>query len=82
MRTTLTLDHDVAVLLEQLRQNRNTRLKDVINEALRRGLRQMLAPAPPITPFHTEPVALGRCLLSDVDNIAEVLAAVDDGVLK
>ena len=41
MRTTLTLDDDVAAALEQLRKSRNVSLKDLINDALRRGLKDM-----------------------------------------
>ena len=37
MRTTLTLDEDVAAILERLRKSRDTSLKDLVNEALRRG---------------------------------------------
>ena len=35
MRTTLTLDDDVAVQLERLRKARHANLKDLVNEALR-----------------------------------------------
>src|ERR1700730_16886916 len=38
MRTTLTLDDDVAALLERLRRNRDASLKELVNEELRRGL--------------------------------------------
>jgi Ribbon-helix-helix protein, copG family len=38
MRTTLTLDDDVAAALERLRKSRDASLKDLVNEALRRGL--------------------------------------------
>ena len=41
MRTTLTLDPAVAALLEQVRDARDATLKDVVNEGLRRGLKQM-----------------------------------------
>jgi hypothetical protein len=41
MRTTLTLDADVAVQLERLRRAHNVSLKDLVNDALRRGLREM-----------------------------------------
>jgi toxin-antitoxin system PIN domain toxin len=41
MRTTLTLDDDVAAVLERLRKSRNASLKDLVNEALRRGLKDM-----------------------------------------
>jgi len=40
MRTTLTLDDDVTVQLERLRRARDASLKDLVNEALRRGLRE------------------------------------------
>ena len=38
MRTTLTLDDDVAAILERLRKSRDATLKNLVNEALRRGL--------------------------------------------
>ena len=41
MRTTLTLDDDVAAALERLRRSRDASLKDLVNEALRRGLIDM-----------------------------------------
>jgi hypothetical protein len=41
MRTTLTIDEDVAVELQRLRRTRNANLKDLVNKALRLGLRQM-----------------------------------------
>ena len=44
MRTTLTLDKDVAVALERLRKARKASLKAVVNEALRQGLARMAAP--------------------------------------
>ena len=75
MRTTLSLDKDVAAALERLRKARNAGLKELVNEALRRGLGQMTAPpAPPRRPFRTRTVSLGRCLVGNVDNVSEVLA--------
>ena len=41
MRTTLTLDDDVAAALERLRRARDASLKDVVNEVLRRGLSEL-----------------------------------------
>jgi hypothetical protein len=38
MRTALTLDDDVAVALERLRRRRDASFKDIVNNALRRGL--------------------------------------------
>ena len=45
MRTTLTLDNDVAAVLERLRKSRNASLKELVNEALRRGLKEISARA-------------------------------------
>jgi hypothetical protein len=46
MRTTLTLDDDVAAALERLRKTCNASLKDLVNEALRRGLKEMMSAMP------------------------------------
>jgi hypothetical protein len=44
----------------------------LVNEALRLGLRAMTTP-PKRKPFRTDTVSM-RCLLPNVDNVAEVLA--------
>ena len=78
MRTTLTLDKDVAVAVERLRKARKASLKKIVNDALRQGLTRMAAPpAAPRRPFRTRTLSLGRCLLSNVDNVAEVLAVAE-----
>jgi hypothetical protein len=41
MRTTLTIDDDVAIALERVRERDALSLKAVVNEALRRGLDSM-----------------------------------------
>ena len=75
MRTTLTLDKDGAIALERLRKARKASLKQVVNEALRQGLARMAAPpAAPRRPFRTRARSLGRCLVGNVDNVAEVVA--------
>jgi hypothetical protein len=76
MRTTLTLDDDVAVQLERLRRTRNANLKDVVNEALRRGLRDMSAPAKKHQPFRTRSSPMGKPLVN-LDNVAETLAQLE-----
>jgi predicted transcriptional regulator len=77
MRTTLTLDDDVAAKIERLRKSRNESLRDVVNEALREGLKHLAAPRQKRVPFRTDAVDLGRCLLGNVDNVAEVLAVAE-----
>ena len=77
MRTTLTIDDDVAVVLERLRKSRDASLKDLINEALRRGIRDMTQRPKARKPFRTRTVNLGPSMIGSLDNIGEVLAMVD-----
>jgi hypothetical protein len=77
MRTTLTLDDDVAALLERQRKERNASWKDLVNEALRRGLQEMAAPAKQRAVFRTRSVALGRLQIAGIDDIGEALAIVE-----
>lgn len=76
MRTTLTLDDDIAVAIERLRRNRDASLKEIVNEALRRGLKEMSARPKPRDRFRTQPVSLGRALVS-IDNVSEALAIAE-----
>jgi hypothetical protein len=77
MRTTLTLDEDVAVLLKRVLARRPDGLKAVVNEALRHGLRRIGAPPERREVYETPSVDTGRCLLPNVDDIAEVLAIAE-----
>jgi hypothetical protein len=74
MRTTLTLDRDVAVEIERLRETRKESLKEVVNAALRRGLRAMAEERPKRAKVWTRPVDCGRCLIGSIDDVAEALA--------
>jgi hypothetical protein len=71
------LDKDVATLIERLRKARGASLKDLVNEALREGLRHMTSPPRKRAPFRTASVDLGRCLVNNVDNVVEVLAVAE-----
>lgn len=77
MRTTLTLDDDVAAQIERLRRDRDIGLKDLVNQVLREGLKQLTPKRRATPPFHTATVDLGDCLSGDVDNVAEVLAVAE-----
>jgi hypothetical protein len=77
VRTTLTLDDDVARLLERARRRRGVSLKQLVNEALREGLARIEAPRTARKRHVTKSVSLGRCLLGDIDDVAEALAAAD-----
>lgn len=82
MRTTLTLDDDVAALLARIREEKKLGLKEAINEALRYGLRQMSAPPPKRKPFRIEPVDVGPSLVGSLDDIAEILALGEGEAFK
>jgi hypothetical protein len=82
MRTTLTLDDDVAAALDRLRKARRGSFRDLVNEALREGLRSLTAPPRRRMRFRTRVVDLGRCRPGNVDNVAEVLAVAEDDSYK
>lgn len=82
MRTTLTLDDDVAAALEQLRRTRGVGLKALVNEALREGLKHLNAPPARRKRFRTASVDLGPLLIGSVDNTAEVLAILEGEAFK
>ena len=77
MRTTLTLDSDVAALLRRAQQTHGGSFKAVVNEALRHGLRRMTAPSGRAVHYRTPTVDLGRCLPGSLDDVAEVLAVAE-----
>jgi hypothetical protein len=74
MRTTLSLDDDVAALLKRALTRRKEPLRKVVNDALREGLPKLLGPQPVRKPYRTRPMKLSRCLVGSIDDIAEVLA--------
>jgi hypothetical protein len=77
MRTTLTLDDDVAALLTRVQETRKVSFKRLVNEALRQGLQQMTQPNTRRPPYRTPSVSVGECLVGSIDNVAEVLAIVE-----
>ncbi|HEX3990276.1 MAG TPA: hypothetical protein VHX39_03780 [Acetobacteraceae bacterium] len=76
MRTTLTLDTDVSIELEELRRKRGLSLKDAVNHALRRGLRAMANGDKARPTFITRSVDLGLPRVP-LDNVAEALVTAD-----
>lgn len=75
MRTTLTIDDDVAARLERLKRERNASFKDIVNEVLRRGLD---SDAQPKTrkPFCLKTFDMGEALVP-LDNVAEAIALIE-----
>ncbi|MGQ0591527.1 MAG: CopG family transcriptional regulator [Gammaproteobacteria bacterium] len=82
MRTTLTLDDDVAAALERLRRSRDESPKVLVNEALRRGLKQLNKRPEQRHPFRTTAVVPGPCRIGSVDNIADVLTLAEGEAFK
>lgn len=76
MRTTLSLDDDVAAMIERIREERKLPLKVVVNLALREGLVKMSEPAPP-RKIKLKTFNSGGSLIGSLDNIAEVLAIAE-----
>ena len=75
MRTTITLEKDVAARLERLRKTRP--FKDLVNDALRVGLGELEnASSTSYGPYSITPVE-GRPRRTDLNNIAEVIAEVE-----
>lgn len=75
MRTTLTLDADVAALLKRSMSRRKSSLKDEVNRALRLGL--MAADKPTPVRRRTRSYDGGRCLLGDLTSVSEALAIAE-----
>lgn len=79
MRTTLTLDDDLAVRLERMQAERGATFKDTVNETLRAGIEALESGGASRRgePFHTTPLPLGRRLVEDLDDVADALAVAE-----
>jgi hypothetical protein len=82
VRTTLSLDDDVAAQLERVRRRRGGSLKDTVNAALREGLAKLEQPTARTRTSYTRSVSLGRPSVGSVDNIAEVLAVAEGDAFR
>jgi hypothetical protein len=81
MRTTLTLDNDVAAELERVRERRRLPMKQIVNDALREGLAR-LEDAHSAQRFRTRVRSLGRPSVGYLHNVEEVLAVVESHEFK
>jgi hypothetical protein len=82
MRTTLTIDPDVAHALERLRREKRWSLKQAVNDTLRKGLRPVRKSAAARKRFRTRAVNHGRPTLPHFDDIAGVLSLVEGETFK
>ena len=73
MRTTVTIDDDVATKLQaEMRRRRSGNFKQLLNDVLRRGLlvRRELAAS---KPFRVRPRRMGKMQGLNYDNVGEML---------
>ena len=75
MRTTLTLDDDIAAKLREEMQRTGRPLKQIVNETLREGLTRSPKKKPP--PFRVKTRKLGHYPGLDYDNIGVLLEQVE-----
>jgi len=76
VRTTLTLDDDVAAKVKQESRRSGRSFKDVVNEALRRGLADRRAARAETFTVHTRDLGRLRPGLS-LDSIGELLEHIE-----
>jgi hypothetical protein len=74
MRTTITLDPDVAAKLKAEVRRTGKKFREVVNRSLRRGLREEEAPR---KPFRIKPFVSGERPGFNFDNIGELLDQLD-----
>jgi len=76
MRTTLTLDKDVAQRAKKLVASLGKPFKQVVNEALRIGLEHMQRP-PKVAPYRYKPHNMGVRPGINLDNIQELIEQIE-----
>ncbi|HEX5475389.1 MAG TPA: ribbon-helix-helix protein, CopG family [Vicinamibacterales bacterium] len=76
MRTTITLDEDVAARLKRLVRTRRRPFRAVVNETLRAGL-SVVDSHQPRTRHQTTGFNLGPSLVGSLDNVHDVLSRVE-----
>ena len=75
MRTTITLDDDVATLIEKETRRSGGSFKQIVNHYLRLGL--TVAKHPPRKPFVVTPRRMGLPQGLSYDNVAELLEIIE-----
>jgi hypothetical protein len=77
MRTTLTLEDDVAARLRAAVRKHRRPFKALVNEALRSGLDALDGPRSTPPKFKTTGFDLGPSLVGSLDNVEEVLSRAE-----
>ncbi len=76
MRTTLTLEDDVAALIRERLERGDIRLKDLVNQALRLGLDRLDEPEEERPRYRLSPIRCGAPKVP-LEDIAGALAAAE-----
>ncbi len=74
VRTTLTIDDDIATRLDQLSRKTGASFKEIVNDTLRKGLEKR-PPTP--APFRIKTRDLGLRKGLQIDNIADLMEQLD-----
>jgi hypothetical protein len=77
MRTTLTLDDDVAAALDRRRREFNHSLRQEVNDLIRAGLVHVEQERPSVSTFRVEPLDIGKPLVDNFDDVSAVLAIAE-----
>jgi muramoyltetrapeptide carboxypeptidase LdcA involved in peptidoglycan recycling len=83
MRTTLTLEDDVVALLRQARAKTNKSFKQLINETLRQALiAEASRASEERATYRTRSHDSGRCLVGNLESVADALAMAEGDDFK
>jgi hypothetical protein len=74
VRTTLTIDDDVAALLAEAQRRSGASFKETVNQALRKGLH---SPALPRERFQVTPIRAGLNEIWKSDSVSELLEILE-----
>jgi hypothetical protein len=81
MRTTLTIDDQIATALKDVAHRSGKPYKQVVNEALRLGLHQMRHPRA-TRPYRLQPASMGAARAGiDLDKALQLAEALEDEAL-
>jgi len=77
MRTTITLDDDVAIMLRSIHEKEKKPFKQIVNEVLRLGIMEKQPGSEKPAHYETLSLHTGACLYPNLDSVADILAAAE-----
>jgi hypothetical protein len=77
MRTTVTLEDDVAAELAKLQKRRKLGFKEALNEALRAGIESLGRPRARARRVNLRVHDAGPCLIGEIASVSEALAVAE-----